>query len=652
MSEARGPSAAARAVAAEEIKSDAHTVLGTAARTVSNGARAAGHYTVARPIAEHHLTQQARTIQDIASLAQQENGGLDGPDILRLHTGKETITLSGDQQSIAHGLARDSRLGLNPKTVDNVYGEYAGRLAGAREDRHGRDLTARLQETTADRALAHDYRLHGLADDQIASRTSYMGRLAGAGLRGNIRKGRKLAGRYLTGSIRLAATGDEDMASAEQGAEQFARTPGRLGRFARHAGRTVARPGKMFAATRTLRARSRLLRAAARKGAATGKLSLHEVHRLMWLAVRNDIHNAALIVGGSVSVIIIILFLVSVLTPVLAAVHSSANQCDQSTGSVAAATVGASDGVLEGSKIRGKQGNLETLDYHAMNIDNTPYGGNSGYEFQQCTWWVARRLETLGIKVPAHLGNGQQWGEALSHQPGWSIVPPGSPIRLGDVVSIHGGALGSTPGFGHVAIVEKTSKGADDHGLWLSEAGTKCFKRYGAPILDNHGNQNFHNLWIKGDIVIVRPPAAGQGTSAPGSVTDPALASDCVANPDSDDPNLPGAKEASKGQIHDEQEYALSLFGQYGWNTDRNGSDFKSLLKLFTRESGWNPTAKNASSGAFGIPQSLPASKMASEGADWATNWKTQIRWGLKYIKGRYKTPTQAWNHEIAKGWY
>jgi hypothetical protein len=79
---------------------------------------------------------------------------------------------------------------------------------------------------------------------------------------------------------------------------------------------------------------------------------------------------------------------------------------------------------------------------------------------------------------------------------------------------------------------------------------------------------------------------------------------------------------------------------------------FACLNKLFAKESGWNPKAKNRSSGAFGIPQALPGNKMASAGADWATNPATQIRWGLSYIAGRYKTPCGAWAHSQSKGWY
>jgi hypothetical protein len=70
------------------------------------------------------------------------------------------------------------------------------------------------------------------------------------------------------------------------------------------------------------------------------------------------------------------------------------------------------------------------------------------------------------------------------------------------------------------------------------------------------------------------------------------------------------------------------------------------------KESGWNHTAMNPSSGAYGIPQSLPGTKMATAGADWQTNPATQISWGLGYISGRYGSPCNAWAHSQAVNWY
>ena len=86
----------------------------------------------------------------------------------------------------------------------------------------------------------------------------------------------------------------------------------------------------------------------------------------------------------------------------------------------------------------------------------------------------------------------------------------------------------------------------------------------------------------------------------------------------------------------------------YGWED----SEMYSLIKLWDRESGWNPNSHNGSSGAHGIPQALPASKMASEGSDYYTNGNTQIRWGLNYIARRYGSPSNAWAHFCSSGWY
>ena len=94
--------------------------------------------------------------------------------------------------------------------------------------------------------------------------------------------------------------------------------------------------------------------------------------------------------------------------------------------------------------------------------------------------------------------------------------------------------------------------------------------------------------------------------------------------------------------------YAYSLVKSYGWSD----YDWECLVKLWNRESGWNPNAVNKRSGSCGIPQSLPCSKMAVEGTDYRTNYRTQIRWGLKYIAGRYGSPSGAWSHSQWRGWY
>ena len=96
------------------------------------------------------------------------------------------------------------------------------------------------------------------------------------------------------------------------------------------------------------------------------------------------------------------------------------------------------------------------------------------------------------------------------------------------------------------------------------------------------------------------------------------------------------------------QSIAYNLMASFGFNPQ---TYFGCLLDLWNRESGWRYDAENAS-GAYGIPQALPGSKMASAGPDWATNPATQIKWGLTYIKGIYGNPCSAWAFEEANGYY
>jgi hypothetical protein len=96
------------------------------------------------------------------------------------------------------------------------------------------------------------------------------------------------------------------------------------------------------------------------------------------------------------------------------------------------------------------------------------------------------------------------------------------------------------------------------------------------------------------------------------------------------------------------QRIAEAMLGSFRWS----GRQFSCLDPLWAHESGWNVTAYNAGSGAYGIPQALPGSRMASAGPDWQTDAATQIRWGLDYIKDTYGSPCGAWDHEVATGWY
>jgi len=98
----------------------------------------------------------------------------------------------------------------------------------------------------------------------------------------------------------------------------------------------------------------------------------------------------------------------------------------------------------------------------------------------------------------------------------------------------------------------------------------------------------------------------------------------------------------------DPREIARALLPEFGFSSDQMAC----LDPLWEGESGWRWNADNPYSSAYGIPQALPGSKMATAGADWATNPATQIRWGLGYIADRYGSPCSAWGFKQSHGWY
>ncbi len=98
----------------------------------------------------------------------------------------------------------------------------------------------------------------------------------------------------------------------------------------------------------------------------------------------------------------------------------------------------------------------------------------------------------------------------------------------------------------------------------------------------------------------------------------------------------------------DPRTIARALLPEFGFDD----SQFSCLDSLYMSESGWNIHADNPSSSAYGIPQALPGSKMASAGPDWQNNAETQIRWGLEYIQSRYGTPCGAWSFKMGHNWY
>lgn len=145
-----------------------------------------------------------------------------------------------------------------------------------------------------------------------------------------------------------------------------------------------------------------------------------------------------------------------------------------------------------------------------------------------------------------------------------------------------------------------------------------------------------YQLEVVGGVVVGRTPIASVVTVPP--VTQVTK----VGTAELPDPSVVAVEPGTAQALGKEMAAAR------GWGDDQ----FACLLSLWNQESGWRVNAANKSSGAYGIPQALPGSKMATVGADWQTNPATQITWGLNYIGGRYGNPCGAWAQHEAKGWY
>jgi hypothetical protein len=155
---------------------------------------------------------------------------------------------------------------------------------------------------------------------------------------------------------------------------------------------------------------------------------------------------------------------------------------------------------------------------------------------------------------------------------------------------------------------------------------------------------------IAGGVAGLGLTSAAPASAAPAAPTGRSVAA-LVAAPRSARPSVSGGSHggghASKPATP--KQVAWKMLRRFHWSARRQ---FRYLNKLWARESGWNVHALNPSSGAAGIPQAVPGSKMASAGPDWPDNARTQIRWGLGYIKARYGSPRAAWDHEADTGWY
>jgi resuscitation-promoting factor RpfB len=207
------------------------------------------------------------------------------------------------------------------------------------------------------------------------------------------------------------------------------------------------------------------------------------------------------------------------------------------------------------------------------------------------------------------------------------IVFPVTVIALLAVIAVAVGARVFAPGSGAFSVAEAVEAVPGSHTMVLLEAereqliamtaAARTLTVVAKPKLASPAN-----------VAAANPPGGGTGTGTGGGGI-------VYVTSTPPDPNTA-------------QSIAYNMMSSFGFSPT---TYFGCLVDIWNRESGWVYDAENAS-GAYGIPQALPGSKMASAGADWQTNPATQIRWGLGYIKAIYGNPCSAWAFEEANGYY
>jgi hypothetical protein len=201
------------------------------------------------------------------------------------------------------------------------------------------------------------------------------------------------------------------------------------------------------------------------------------------------------------------------------------------------------------------------------------------------------------------------------------------------------------------AVIAAAGGKSDASNLEASVAALRSFELL-APerVFELADAARAHAVTVQAAVVEFDRIAAEQDAAAAAAqaAAERAAAERAAAERDAATPPATGPAPAAPANPSEAQVIARDMMAtRYGWGDDQFGC----LVALWNKESGWNVTA-GSPGGAYGIPQALPGSKMASAGADWQTSAATQISWGLGYIAGRYGTPCGAWAHFQANNWY
>ena len=215
--------------------------------------------------------------------------------------------------------------------------------------------------------------------------------------------------------------------------------------------------------------------------------------------------------------------------------------------------------------------------------------------------------------------------------------------QAGGIVSFEGGVtyngIPTSPMYGHVAVIEQV----DGDVVHITEGGTGFGKVHTTTLSASHPPKGI-TYWHPADgntVSVSHDQSSGGGTVSAAWTCD-ADRSDVMVDYEGDGVHATPAEAQSIAR--------RMIAGAYkAWDTDE---EWQALVWVWDHESGWRWDADNPTSDAYGIPQALPGSKMATAGADWKDNAATQIKWGLDYIKGRYGSPSQAKSFWLSHNWY
>ena len=210
--------------------------------------------------------------------------------------------------------------------------------------------------------------------------------------------------------------------------------------------------------------------------------------------------------------------------------------------------------------------------------------------------------------------------------------------------AVWGFAFSAAVGFALVNVVDPYSGSAATPAYADTMQDIQTTSRYGTAPVQSLTAPDGSAATVTREAVSVKEKPKPKPTPTP--TPTPTESSD--SSSDSGSSDSAGAPAAGTPDPGSAQAVAYQMLKERGMGDDQ----YNCLVSLWNRESGWNVYAYNAGSGAYGIPQALPGSKMASAGPDWQNSASTQITWGLGYISGRYGTPCGAWAHSESTGWY